>query len=106
MHGHAQLVLVRFVDHRAVELGGELLVLAVAIVNPDLDEVHLLRRKLLDRFARLGVGRDPVGTVVRPSSGMVMPRPADSSRAAPGIRSLRIFNATSPGSVPRLSDDA
>ena len=44
----------------AVELRRQLLVLAVAIVDPDLDDVDLLRGELLHRLAALGLGRDPV----------------------------------------------
>ena len=42
VRGDAQLVLVRLVDDRAVELRRQLLVLAVAVVHPDLDDVDLL----------------------------------------------------------------
>ena len=44
----------------AVEIGAELLVLAVAIVHPDLDEVHLPRGQFLHCLPGFGFVRDPV----------------------------------------------
>ena len=56
----AKLVLMRFVDDRAVELGRQLLVLPVAIVDPDLHHVDFLRSELLYSLPRLCLGRHPV----------------------------------------------
>ena len=44
------------------------------------------------------------GTVVRPGSGAVMPRPAVKKRATPGMfcDSARIWKGRSPSSCPRL----
>ena len=53
-------LLVRLVDHRAVHIGRQLLVLPVAVVDPDLDDVDLLRRELLHRLAGFRRGGDPV----------------------------------------------
>ena len=55
------LLLVRFIDHRAVERRRQLRELAVAIVDPDLDDVDLLRGVLLDGLAAFLRRRDPVG---------------------------------------------
>ena len=53
VRGHPQSALVRFLDDRAVEVRRQLLVLPVAVVDPDLDDVDLLRGELLDGLARL-----------------------------------------------------
>jgi len=57
----ADTVLVRFVDDRAVQRSAQLGGPAVAIVDPDLDEVDLLCGKLPHVAARLVVRRDVVG---------------------------------------------
>src|SRR5690606_9995451 len=51
---------VRLVDDRAIELRRKLLVLPVAIVHPDLDEVDLALGELAHGRAALLLGRDPV----------------------------------------------
>jgi hypothetical protein len=58
--GDAQAELVRLVDHRTIDLRRHLLVLIVAGIDPDLDDVDLLRRELLHRLATLLLSRDPV----------------------------------------------
>ncbi len=52
--------LVRLVDDGRVQLGRELRVLAVPVVDPDLDDVHFSCSLLLYRFAPFGRCRDPV----------------------------------------------
>ena len=47
VRGHAERVLVRLVDDRAVQVGRQLLELPVPVVDPDLDDVDLLRGELL-----------------------------------------------------------
>jgi hypothetical protein len=76
----ADAVLVRFVDDGAVERRTQLRRAAVAIVHPDLDEVHLLRGELRARARVLPLGGDVVGDAfVRvgagPALGAPMPRP-------------------------------
>ena len=61
VRGHPQAMAVGFVDHGAIERGVELLVLAPAIVDPDLDHVDLPRGELLHGLPRLGFGLHPVG---------------------------------------------
>ena len=56
----AQALLVRLVDDGAVDFRRELLVLAVAGVDPDLHDVDLVRRELLHRLAAFLLGVDPV----------------------------------------------
>ena len=51
VHRDSQLVLVRFVDDGAIELGRQLLDRAAAIVNPRLDQPDLARHQFLHRRA-------------------------------------------------------
>src|SRR4249919_1481158 len=60
MRGDAEVVLMRLVDDRPVEVGRELLELAVAGVDPDLDDVDLLVGEFLNRLAAIRLGGDPV----------------------------------------------
>ena len=55
-----EAVLVGFVDDGRVERRAELLVLAVAVVHPDLDDVDLQGRLIPHRLARLLLRRHPV----------------------------------------------
>src|SRR5262245_59702600 len=61
MRGDAQAALVRLVDDRTIDLRRELLVLAVAGVDPDLDDVDLVRSELLHRLTPILRAADPVG---------------------------------------------
>ena len=54
VRGRAQLVLVRFVDHRAVQIRRQLLELAHPVVDPDLDDVDFLGGEFLHGFAGFG----------------------------------------------------
>ena len=103
VRGDPQPALVRLVDDGAIEFRRQLLVLAVPVVDPDLDDVDLVRRELLHRLAAFRLGRNPIGHVVRPGSGIVIPRPALKNRAAPGIVWPRISRVLRSWSVPRLS---
>jgi hypothetical protein len=97
---HARTVLVRFVDDRAVERRRKLLYSAVAIVDPDLDEVHLSRDLIADGLARLGFGLHPyrrrlqlrrTRTSVRrrkPTTGPQESRPADAACSLIGAQLL------------------
>ena len=58
---HAQVVFVRFVDDRPIERRAQLLHGAVAIVDPDFQEVRFPRGQLPDVAASLVFGRDAVG---------------------------------------------
>ena len=60
MRGDAEALLVRLVDDRSVEVRRELLELAVAGVDPDLDDVDLLVGEVLNRLAAVRLARDPV----------------------------------------------
>ena len=84
----------------AVEIGRQLLVLAVAVVDPDLDEVDFPRGQLLHRLPRLGLGGHPVRRFGAPGSGIVIPRPAvrESRRVGNGL--VPHLEATSPVSWP------
>ena len=57
----AERVLVGLIDHCAIQIRRELLVFAVAVVNPDLDQVDLLRGELLHGLPSFRLGRNPVG---------------------------------------------
>ena len=60
---HAQVLLVRLVDDRAVQRRIQLLHRAVPIVDPDLDEVGVLHRELANVAPRLLFGRHAVRRV-------------------------------------------
>src|SRR5687768_16162292 len=60
MRSDAQTALVGLVDDRAVELWRELLVFAVARVDPDLHDVDLVRGEFGDRLARFDFVVDPI----------------------------------------------
>ena len=64
------------VDDGTVQIRRQLLVLAVAVVDPDLDDVDGFGGQLLDGALCLRLCVDPVGASDRPGSGRVMPRPA------------------------------
>ena len=105
VRGDAELVLVRFVDDGAVELGRQLLELAVAIVDPDLDDVDLLRGVLLHGLAR----PRPRVVIQYGAVGAARLRRRDAAagreearRARDRLRAL-IWNGASPVSCPRLS---
>ena len=86
----------------AVEVRRELHVLAVAIVDPDLDDVDFLRRQLLHGLASLGRPRNPVRRH-RPSRFRRREaRPAVKNRAAPGMGIDRMANAAASVSCPML----
>ena len=53
VRGHANPALVGFIDHGRVELGRELLVHAVTVVDPDLEDVDRERGLFADGVARL-----------------------------------------------------
>ncbi len=50
-----------FVDHGPVQRGAEARRATVAVIHPDLHDVHFVHRELLHRPPRLGLGRDLVG---------------------------------------------
>ena len=53
-------VRVGLVDDRTVEGWGQPLVLPAAVVDPDLDEIYLLRRQFADGISCLFLTRDPM----------------------------------------------
>ncbi len=59
-----QALLAGLVGGRREHLRRELLLAAVAAVDPDLDEIGLVRREVLDGPARLGDAGDRIGHVV------------------------------------------
>lgn len=73
------------VDEGAINFGSQLLVLAIPCVDPDLDDVELVRCELLDRLAAFRAGRNPLRHCCASGSGIVMLRRALRNRAAPGI---------------------
>ena len=75
VRGDPEPALVGLVDDGAVDLGGELLVLAVPRVDPDLDDVDLAGRELLDRLPAFRVARDPVRHRRAPRLGHRDPAP-------------------------------
>jgi hypothetical protein len=77
--------LARLVDDGAINFGSQLLVLAIPCVDPDLDDVDLVRRELLDRLAAFRAGRNPLRHRCASGSGIVMLRPPLRNGAAPGI---------------------
>ena len=57
---HAQLMLVRLVDDGAIQDGAQLRHRAVAVVDPDLDEVDVLRRQFPDVLSGLALAGDAI----------------------------------------------
>jgi len=94
--------LVGFVDGGAVKLRRQVFVLAVAVVDPQLDDLDLADGFFAYSLSRFFFGRDQWGISVRPGCGDVMPRPALLYRAAPGISSSPIANGAVSGSWLRL----
>ena len=68
---------VRLVDDRAVQLGGQLLVLSVPVVDPDLDDVDVARDLVATAWRASSSFVTQWGASERPGSGAVMPRPAE-----------------------------
>ncbi len=65
---------------------GQLLVLAVPCVDPDLDDVDLVRRELLHRLAAFRLGRNPVGHGGAPRFGHRDPAPCTEKPRGTGNR--------------------
>jgi hypothetical protein len=57
---HADVVLVRFVDQRAIRFGRRLRLRATAIGDPHLDDRNVLRGNLLHHLSRIGIAGDAV----------------------------------------------
>ena len=87
--GDAELVLVGLVDDRSIHGRRQLLVLAVSIVDPDLDQVDFSGRQLLHGLSTFGFAVDPIRDV---GSSRLGPRDA----AARGEISRGIRNRLCP----------
>ena len=100
---------VRLVDDRPIHRRRQLLHGAVAIVHPDLDDVHLLGRQLPNGGPRLRFGRHSVGAASRrysapgPALGSAIPRPAVRKSAAPGAGAARSWYGEAPRDRPPCS---
>ncbi len=69
MRHHPHIVLVRLVDERPIEIGRELRHGAVAVVDPDLDQVGLVCGEFADVLARFLLGGDAIGAVAHDPTG-------------------------------------
>ena len=76
MRGDAQPPLVRFVDDRAVDVGREFLVLAVPVSTQIFTMSTLCAASSPTALRPSASLATQYGAVVRPGSGIVIPRPA------------------------------
>ena len=98
VRGDTELQFVRLVNHGSVERRRQLRKLAIAIVDPDLDQVDLLGGLFPHGLAGLGLRRNPVGYL---GAALLWCRDAAAGQVEPGEarRGLRALGERHLGAI-------